>query len=136
MSFLGGALSGREDLESEIRAKLEEHLKLGKVTEHDIKYITNLRRPVIDGKLELSEARLNAIRQLCQLWQLEVSPIKITSHRRVIGPIIVFIKKLLYPILSSLLSNTLKKQSNFNAQAIILLTEMADQIEKQEKKSS
>ena len=84
-----------------------------------------------DGSLKLSKKRLEKLRRLCQLWEVNLKPAEITSHRKVIGPLIVAVKKLVYPILKVLLKETIKQQRDFNAAAVALIADLANESENQ-----
>ena len=116
-----GALA--DSLSNDVANKIRE----GKFAQKDVEYLSRLDRSVVTGTLSVRNDRLEILRKLCQLWEIEVTPPKITSHRKVVGPIIVFGKRLLFPILKMLLKDTIRKQRDFNATTITLLTELCQQ---------
>lgn len=88
------------------------------------------------GKLTLSTARgefvtspdrLDRLRRLCQIYGVRIRPEAITSHRKVIGPIIVAVKKVLFRIVEGLLGKTIKHQRDFNAEVVALLTDLCNE---------
>jgi hypothetical protein len=68
---------------------------------------------------------LDAIRRLCQLWDVQVLPKNIQSHRKFIGPVIVWTKRKLFPIMEFVLKDCLRQQREFNAAAIQAIAEIA-----------
>lgn len=94
-------------------------------SEDDIKYIAKLSfLPSLTGG-EISDERLRQLKRLSECWDVELRLGEITSHRRFIGPIIVGVKKLLFPMLKSMLSETMKQQRRFNAEVISVLTDLS-----------
>ncbi|MCB0353122.1 MAG: hypothetical protein KDD64_06335, partial [Bdellovibrionales bacterium] len=75
---------------------------------------------------DVSDEVLEKLRRLCQLWNVRLLPQeKITSHRPLIGPVIVAVKKAIFPIVRYILKDVLHQQRSFNAAAIQLLAEIA-----------
>ena len=111
-------------LEKELRAAAGEHLKAKKYTHKDVEYVATLERPIFRGSLKLNASELEKLRALCQLWEVRLKPQKISSHRPVIGHVIVAFKKLIYPIFEVFMKDTLRQQRDFNAAAVALLTEL------------
>lgn len=93
-------------------------------TEKDVEYIRNYKQELIDKDLEIGEKDLERLRSLCKLWDVELKYSEITSHRPLIGPLIVAAKRMLFPVLKVLLKDSFKQQREFNAQTISMLTEM------------
>lgn len=84
---------------------------------------TNIAR----GSLVLSPQRLELLRRLCHVYSAGIRSEKISSHRRVVGPAIVFAKKLLFRIVSPLLGPSFKHQREFNAAVIKLLGDLCNE---------
>jgi hypothetical protein len=63
----------------------------------------------------------NEFRLLCLTAVREPKPPVFRSHRPVIGPVIVFIKRLSWRILRVLLKDTIESQQMFNRKAVRLL---------------
>jgi hypothetical protein len=116
-----------EALEQSVNAKVA----AGKFRREDIEYIARIDRQLVKGTLDVSDSRLEKLRRLCQLWEVDLKAGEITSHRRIIGPFIVAFKKLLLPMVRVLFKDTLRQQRDFNAATISLLTELS-----QEKKAN
>ena len=65
---------------------------------------------------ELTEDETTKMRALCTLSQCQLRPAtSITSHRRFIGPVIVFIKKLSWPFIKLHLKETLAGIQGFQS---------------------
>ena len=77
------------------------------------------------GALSFSPDRLKLLSQLCQMYNVEINHRAITSHRPVVGPVIVAFKKVLFRLMSALLGPTLRQQREFNATVITLLCKLA-----------
>ena len=117
-SQLGGLLSER----------VNKRLEAGEYSEENVRYIANLSLPISRGNLEVSDEVLEKLRRLCQLWNVRFLESKeISSHRPFIGPIIVRLKKLLLPMIKTLMKDVIHQQRAFNAVAVQLLAEIAHQ---------
>ena len=80
---------------------------------------------VHDRKADPDDPSLDKLRRLCQLWDVDLRCSGITSHRPVLGPFIVAMKKLFYPFLRVFLKDALQQQRDFNAAAVSLLADLA-----------
>ena len=98
----------------------------GEYTWNNVGYIERVNRNPLGPDANLSKQQLEMLRKACQLWDLELRPAEITSHRKFLGPLIVAAKKLLYPILKVLLRDVINQQRDFNAAAIALLAHLSD----------
>ena len=70
---------------------------------------------------------MNLIRSLCQLYGRGVQAQKIQSHRRVIGPVIVAVKKVMHRLVLALLGPSFQFQREFNAHVIRLLSDLSNE---------
>ena len=113
------------ELEQALELRVAEKIRSGSLAQTDMEFIERVSLRLGRSALRLRPERLDRIRRLCQLWDLELRPADISSHRKIIGPLIVGVKKLLLPILKALLGDTFKRQREFNAEAIQLLTELS-----------
>jgi hypothetical protein len=113
------------DLEAIVSSRVKAKIAQGLFAERDVAYIASLHRPLSDKKLVLTSERLELIRKLCQLWEFDVVPPKVSSHRKIIGPCIVALKRCLFPIVRVLLKDSIKRQREFNATVIKLLTNLS-----------
>lgn len=116
-----------KDFESQVAKQVEDKIALKKFTEDDIDYVAKLKLPLVGGALTVSDKDLEQLRRLCQLWDVELQPVAISSHRRFVGPIIVAIKKLLMPFMRAILKDTLKRQRDFNAATISFFADIMQQ---------
>jgi hypothetical protein len=89
----------------------------------DIEYLTDLK-PLIFRDIDLSLEEIKdkntlLLRRIIKSWSYELpNPQEITSHRRVIGPIIIISKKLLLRILKPFLVRFHKQQRDFQSAVI------------------
>lgn len=74
-----------------------------------------------------SPERLEMLRSLCQIYSAGIRAAKITSHRPVIGPFIVFVKKILFRSVAALLGPSFERQREFNAGVIRLLGDLCNE---------
>lgn len=93
-------------------------------TDVDIEYIQKLKLKLIDGGLDISEKDLEKLSLLCKLWDVELKPSQISSHRPVLGHAIVALKKLIFPIIRVMLKDSFKQQRDFNAAAVSMMAEI------------
>ena len=125
-SSLGGELSGA----------VEARVREGKYSEDDAYYVSHLDLTVCEQSLDLQKEELEAIQKLCRLWDVELRPREVSSHRKIVGPIIVAAKKALYPILSIFMKDLIRQQRTFNGEVVSLVTNLANKIEKSTRSSS
>jgi hypothetical protein len=74
-----------------------------------------------------SPERLEMLRSLCQIYSAGIRAANITSHRPVIGPLIVFVKKILFRSVAALLGPSFERQREFNAGVIRLLGDLCNE---------
>jgi hypothetical protein len=103
---------------------VKSRIKRGAYTQADIAYVARLSRPLIKDKLELSETQLTLLRNVCQNWDPQFRDIGIRSHRPIIGPVIVALKRALFPLVKLFLKDTLRQQREFNASVTALLAQV------------
>jgi hypothetical protein len=82
---------------------------------------------IATGSFIVSPERLELLRGLCHLYSAGIRAEKITSHRKLVGPCIVFVKKLLFRILTALLGPSFQFQRDFNAGVIRLLGDLCNE---------
>jgi len=117
-------------LEKLLSERVQEKVTSKEFTREDINYIEKLNMELIKNKLDVSDATLEKLRTSCGLWFVDLKDHEISSHRKFLGPVIVGLKKLLYPILRVLLKDTLRQQRAFNASVICLLADLSNRVEK------
>jgi hypothetical protein len=122
---------GEEDekLASEISSFARRKLAEDKFTDQDLDYIAKLDLGVVDGRLEVRAERLEQLRRLCRLCEVDFRAAPITSHRPVIGHLIVAAKRAVIPLIRALLREPMRQQRDFNAAAICLLAEISNELE-------
>ncbi len=81
--------------------------------------------PAHDGFVT-SAYRLELLRRLCQIYNVDVKEREISSHRRILGPIIVGLKRVLFKLVKVLLGPTFKHQRDFNAVTVSLLIDLCN----------
>ena len=116
--------SAEPELAGRLTARLARKIKANQVNIDEIRRVEKLTF-LSGGRTELSDDSLDKLRRLCQLWDVDLRCSGITSHRPVIGPCVVAMKKLLYPFLRVFLKDALQQQREFNAAAVSLLADLA-----------
>lgn len=82
----------------------------------EIKEVAALSHRLVPRGLTVDERTAERLRALARLSQTELrAPIAIRSHRRFIGPLIVSIKRALWPLLHALLKDFVDAQREFNS---------------------
>jgi len=128
-----------ETLAEKLSALVADRVQAKKYGYDDVAYIKRIDRSIVHtiadstSGLSIGVVRLQKLRRLCQLWEVEVKVGEITSHRKVIGPIIVGFKRLLVPMMRILLKDTLRQQRDFNAAVILLLADLTEEVERSKK---
>lgn len=89
--------------------------------------VATLSTAITTGSFVVSPERLELLRGLCHLYSAGIRAEKITSHRKLVGPCIVFVKKLLFRILTALLGPSFQFQRDFNAGVIRLLGDLCNE---------
>lgn len=89
--------------------------------------VAQLSTTIAKGAFVVSPERLELLRGLCHLYSAGIRAEKITSHRPVIGPAIVFVKKAFFRVLSALLGPSFQFQRDFNAGVIRLLGDLCNE---------
>lgn len=122
---------GGETLAAYIDERMKDRLKQGKYTIGELEGIRHFKLSLLPRTTKLTEERLEKIRKLSHLWEVDIRVSNITSHRPVIGPIIVAAKKILLPFIRLALADMIRQQREFNAEALGLIMELsADVAEK------
>jgi hypothetical protein len=119
--------AGRGDsgLEEYVHARVQERIAAGKYSAGDIAYIAKMSARVTADKLDVSYQTLEKLRRLCQLWDVDLRPGGISSHRKILGPAIVAAKRLFYPVLRVFMKDFIRQQRSFNAAVISVLAELS-----------
>ncbi len=112
------------DMAEMVSILADRRMKEKDFNEGDVDYIRKLKLKLLDGGLDIEEKDLEKLRTLCKLWDVELKPSIITSHRPLIGHLIVTLKKLIFPVIRVLLKDSFKQQRDFNAAAVSMLAEL------------
>lgn len=125
-------IGGKSDSElaRNLSNTVSSNISSGKYSERDISYLSSLNRPVLNERLMVTADRLEKLRTMCQSWDIDFRPAQISSHRPIIGPIIVAAKRAIQPVLKALLKDTITQQRNFNASVITAVTDLSNEVEK------
>ncbi len=115
-------------LAASLEARSAALVSAGVMPANEIERVAILSTSVAKGAFVVAPARLELLRGLCHLYSAGIRAEKITSHRRFIGPVIVFIKKSLFRVLSALLGPSFQFQRDFNAGVIRLLSDLCNEV--------
>lgn len=113
------------NLEEEVAKGVQSLLEQGEFSSENIHFVKNFILPASSGALVTSDELLERLRRAAQIWDVSLKPKEITSHRKFVGPIIVSLKRLIYPVLSFFLADTLRQQRDFNAAVLRCLVELS-----------
>ena len=125
-------LFGKPDtaLCDKLESKVVSRLQSKEFRPDEVEYVRTADFCPVQGTLKVSEPELNTLRRLCQAWEIELRPGKITSHRPFIGPVIVAAKKLVFPLIQVFLKDLVKQQKDFNSSAISLMGSLISERDK------
>lgn len=112
------------DLENEINQRLSTHIEKQDFSLDNVCYVEKVDFSLVKGSLDVSEKQLEKLRRLCQLWDIKLNPVQISSHRPVIGKAIVLVKKVFFRLLGVLLKDVFHQQKSFNAATIDLIADL------------
>ena len=112
-----------DQLEQQMQARMSS----GEYTTDEAYYVSHIDLALCKKELRLSDERLEKLRQLCQLWDIDLRHKEITSHRKFIGPFIVFAKRRMYPLFRFFLKDLIHQQQRFNATAIALIADLSSE---------
>ena len=118
-----------EALAAHLSERVSERTKRKEYLPEEVEYVKRRTLSPASATLRISPERLEKLRTLCQLWDVDIRMLSITSHRKVVGPVIVALKKVLYRFLKVLLKDTLRQQRSFNSEAVSLLVDLSDGVE-------
>jgi len=120
-------VAGRDapELESWVEEKVKKKTTAGEFSIDNVEYIKKIDLSATKGELAVSGEDLERLRKLCQLWDLDLKVFSIKSHRKIIGPFIVALKKVIFPILRVFLKESMQQQRAFNAEVISYLARIS-----------
>jgi hypothetical protein len=114
-----------EALEQDARRLVARFIDTRDLTTDEIAYIAAVDLRATSDVSRLDNAQLEKLRRMCQLWDIQLRPSSISSHRRFIGPVIVGFKRLLFSAIGVLLKDMIRQQREFNGAAIAAITALA-----------
>ena len=126
MSWLTVCGKNSPDLARTLEERVAARKTQGEFADANVRYIEKLSFAPVAGRLEVSDETLERLRKLCQLWDVDLKVLGISSHRKIVGPLIVGVKKMLFPVLRIFLKEFIKQQRAFNAEVISFLACMED----------
>jgi hypothetical protein len=127
-SWLKVALTDTTALERSLSAKIEALTLSGAIPAGEVERVACVNTAITRrDAFVVTPERLELLRGLCHLYSAGIRAEEIRSHRPWIGPIIVFIKKGIFRVISALLGPTFQYQRQFNAGVIRLLGDLANQ---------
>lgn len=126
---------GREAtvLSQELEQQVAGRIAAGVFAAEDVKVVAAISPGALKERLHVTAERLEALRQLCQVWDVDLRVSQISSHRKFFGPLIVWSKRLVYPVLKIFLKDTLRQQRDFNGRVVTLLAELSSELERTQK---
>lgn len=99
----------------------------GKFSVEDQLHIQELSFSVTGDHFATTPERVECLRRLCHIYSADIRPQPPTSHRPVVGPLIVLAKKMIQPIVRAVFGPALRNQREFNAGVISLLTDLCNE---------
>ncbi|NDC39462.1 MAG: hypothetical protein EBZ48_15725 [Proteobacteria bacterium] len=124
------------DLCALVESRVSARIQAGDFLPDTVQYCNEVSFHPVSGDLTVSDKRLEQLQKLCQLWDVQLRPKEVTSHRKIIGPLIVAAKRLAYPVLGAFLKDSFHQQRSFNAAAIALLAELSEEVERLKARNS
>lgn len=112
-----------ESLANDLSNKVQAKISSKKYSKRDIEDVARYSAIPISGALTVDKITLEKLRTLAVCWDIDKKFTPISSHRKILGPFIVGIKKLLFPIFRSFFKNSLEAQRHFNGTVLSLLME-------------
>ena len=116
-----------------LSTRVEENLadRIRQASDYDqkeIKRVSSYNHRVLPEDFTLEFETGEKLRALAAFSQCELKPAReISSHRKIIGPIIVWLKRLTWPFVKVHLDQTFRAQQEFNS---LMVECLADQISK------
>lgn len=107
-----------EEIMQEIQRRVLEKKQAGIYSDEEIQRITELKQDLSPKKNErYSELNLY-LRKMHRHWDVAASATIITSHRKILGPVMVAIKKIGFRILRFIGSAFFTRQTEYNAAGV------------------
>ncbi|MFO0417541.1 MAG: hypothetical protein ACK5Y6_09655 [Pseudomonadota bacterium] len=125
--WISVAGKSESELQRTLTASVNHWSAAGAMPPNEVERIAKLSTAISQGSFSVSPERLELLRGLCQIYSAGIRAEKITSHRKVLGPVIVFVKRSLFRVVSALLGPTFQFQRDFNAGVIRLLADLSNE---------
>ena len=127
MSWLQVKGNNNPELEKQLESDVQALRALGRFSENEQKWIKAVDFKPVKSNLELSNESLENLRRLCQIWDVDLRSNNFSSHRKFFGPLIVTVKKLIFPVLRFFLKDFIRQQRQFNAACIAAIADSLNQ---------
>lgn len=115
-----------QDVRDALARRVADLRAAGKFSEADERHIAQLSFSVTRDGFTATPERVEILRRLCQIYSADIRPQAPTSHRKIVGPFIVFGKRLLQPVINAVFGPALRNQREFNANVVSLLTDLCN----------
>ena len=119
-SFRIAGEQGRQALER-VRARLADRMARGILEREEVERVSARRLHTFAG----DEAATEIFRRCCVTWEVDRAP-PITSHRSVIGPVLVAVKRAVRRVLRYQTEVQLSRQRDFNWNLLLVLRELLE----------
>jgi len=116
-----------QEIQSDLSQRVASLVSHGSMPANEESRVVELSTAIAKGSFVVSPQRLELLRGLCHLYSAGIRSEKITSHRRFLGPPIVFVKRAFFRVLSALLGPSFQFQRDFNAGVIRLLGDLCNE---------
>ena len=111
---------GRE-AEEAVRTRLADRYARGVIEPDEVARVTTMRLHTFEG----DEAASEIFRRCCVTWEVD-RELPITSHRPVVGVVLVTVKRLVRRLLRFLTEAQLSRQRDFNWNLLLVLRELLE----------
>jgi hypothetical protein len=119
-SFRIAGEQGRQALER-VRARLADRMARGILEREEVERVSARRLHTFAG----DDAASEIFRRCCVTWEVDRAP-PITSHRPVIGPVLVAVKRAVRRVLRYQTEAQLSRQRDFNWNLLLVLRELLE----------
>ncbi len=129
-------LNDTKGLESKLRARTQERIRQQTdekaLTAEEIERVSGLSTKLVSDEVLLSERDNDELRALASLSRIALKPpSQIASHRKFIGPIIVFFKKLTYPLVAFHMKETIEGLEESASLSVSRQAKLASELKRQ-----
>lgn len=114
-------LISEDSVYSELNVQVEQRVASSGLDSDAQEAITGLDFSLFQQGETIDPEIFEEIRIACQLWNVDLHAGNFTSHRPIIGPVIVAVKKAFAPIIRYMLKDFIREQRDFNAATIALI---------------